>query len=54
MKRRTHSITPETDDFGARYDRMVAGGPGPWALKIVVALIAALAAIGLLGFLLMP
>ena len=52
MEKRTHSVTPETDDFAARYDRMVAEGPGWTAIKAVVGLIGLLALVAVLGFLL--
>jgi hypothetical protein len=35
-KRQSVSISPETDDFAARYDRMIAPGAGSWIIKIVV------------------
>ena len=35
-KEKTVSITPETDDFAARYDRMTAPGSGGWIIKVVV------------------
>ena len=35
-ERQTVSVTPETDDFAARYDRMVAPGSGSWVIKVVV------------------
>ena len=35
-ERQTVSVTPETDDFAARYDRMVEPGAGGWIIKVVV------------------
>ena len=52
MGKRTHSVTPETDDFAARYDRMVTEGPRPMAFKAGVGLIAILVLLAVLGFLL--
>ena len=51
MEGRTHSVGPETDDFGARYDRMVRGGPMVLALKTVLVLVAILTVVGLLKLL---
>jgi len=35
-EQQTVSVTPETDDFAARYDRMIAPGSGGWIIKVVV------------------
>jgi len=35
-EQQTVSVTPEEDDFAARYDRMVAPGSGSWIIKVVV------------------
>ena len=35
-KQQTVSVTPEADDFAARYDRMVEPGAGGWIIKVVV------------------
>lgn len=51
-KRKTVSVTPESDDFAARYDRMLETGPGPWVLRIVLATALILAVAGLLNYLL--
>ena len=35
-EQQTVSVTPEEDDFAARYDRMVEPGSGGWIIKVVV------------------
>jgi hypothetical protein len=37
-ERQSVSISPEKDDFAARYDRMSAPGAGGWIIKVVVLL----------------
>jgi hypothetical protein len=37
-ERQSVSITPDSDDFAARYDRMIAPGAGSWIIKVVVVL----------------
>ena len=41
------SMTPETDGFAARYDRMVERS-GAWVFKVIVAIVALVVAVGLL------
>lgn len=41
------NMTPETDGFAARYDRMVEGS-GSWAIGVLVAIIAAVVVVGLI------
>jgi hypothetical protein len=45
-------INGEPDDFGARYDRMVAGGGTSWVLKVLVGIVVVLAASGVIWSLL--
>jgi hypothetical protein len=35
-EQQTVSVTPEEDDFAARYDRMVEPGSGGWIIKVGV------------------
>jgi hypothetical protein len=41
------NMTPETDGFAARYDRMVERS-GAWALKAVIAIVAVVVIVGLI------
>ena len=43
---RSVSMSPETDDFAARYDRMVEPGSGSWVIKWMVGAIVILGIIG--------
>lgn len=45
-------VNAETDDYAARYDRMVDGRSRPFAVKTVIALLLLLALIALGGSLL--
>ncbi|MFW6198219.1 MAG: hypothetical protein ACOC5E_00200 [Acidobacteriota bacterium] len=45
-------VNGETDDFAARYDRMVDGRTGPLAIKTTIALLILLALVALGGLLL--
>ena len=40
-------MTPETDGFAARYDRMVERS-GAWVIKYIVAIVAIVVVVGLL------
>ena len=40
------NMTPETDGFAARYDRMVEGSGG-WAFKAIIAIVALVVIVGL-------
>ena len=44
----TVSMTPETDGFAARYDRMVERS-GSWALKIAIAVVVLIVVVGLIS-----
>ena len=51
MQRRTHGISPESDDFASRYDRMVERGPARSFLMtaaVIVGLLVVIAVIRLL------
>lgn len=43
---RSVSVSPETDDFAARYDRMVEPGSGSWVIKWTVVAVVILGIIG--------
>lgn len=49
-ERQTVSVTPETDDFAARYDRMVAPGSGGWVIKVVVVVAVILVVWGVVSY----
>ena len=42
------SMTPESDGFAGRYDRMVERS-GSWALKAVIAIVAVIVVLGLIS-----
>ena len=41
------SMTPESDGFAARYDRMVERS-GAWVFKVIIAIVALVVVIGLI------
>lgn len=45
-------VNGETDDFAARYDRMVDGRVAPMAIKVTLVLLALLLAVAVIGWLL--
>lgn len=42
-------LSPEADDFAARYDRMVAKGSGSWAVKALIGTVLLLIVLGVLS-----
>lgn len=51
-KRRIARYSPEVDDFASRYDRMVATGASPWAVKVTVVVAGILIVLGVVSYLL--
>ena len=49
-KRQSVGVTPETDDFAARYDRMIQPGSGSWIIKVVVVATVILVVWGLVSY----
>ena len=41
------SMTPETDGFAGRYDRMVERS-GAWVIKVIIAIVALVVVVGLI------
>lgn len=45
-EKRSVRVSPEADDFAARYDRMVAKGSGAWVVKALIGLVLLLVVLG--------
>lgn len=48
-RKRSVSVSPEADDFAARYDRMVEKGSGGWAVKALIGLVLLLVIVGVVS-----